>query len=190
MERLQKVRGRCSPPPPPTSRQCAAWAPGGARLPRRGSGRESTVPPAGCLQNRTSGPQRPKEALPCPSPTLLPSLRPEESQPAPGPGTHAHSHPPAFHSPQQPLTSPGSVSSSRGSSVPGSPSSIVVSTSRPPAPPSWDRDGAGTLLGHFTQSLPDDGPARADGQREPRNPEKVLHTPLLWSGPASLYPKC
>ncbi|KAK2501119.1 hypothetical protein MC885_005941 [Smutsia gigantea] len=39
--------------------------------------------------------------------------------------THIPTHPPS-RSPQQPLTSPGSVSSSRGSSVPGSPSSIVA----------------------------------------------------------------
>lgn len=54
----------------------------------------------------------------------------------------------------------------------------------PPAPSVWDEGWGGDTLGRFTQSLPDDGPARAGRQREAKNPEKVPHTHLLlvWSG--------
>lgn len=121
-----------------------------------------------------------------------PSLPPPGGEPSPNPALARTliPHPPAFHSPQQPLTSPGSVSSSRGSSVPGSPSSIVVSTSQPPAPSGWGRDGVGTCRtasprASLTVVLP--------GLMSRENPEiqRRFPTPLFsWSGPASLYPKC
>lgn len=142
------------------------------------------------VASRSAAPRGPRglgKPSPNPAPAALPPpARPSarwRALPAPGPGTHAHSHPPAFHSPQQPLTSPGSVSSSRGSSVPGSPSSIVVSTSGHQHPQAGTRGWGGDTLGRFTQSLPDDGPARAGRQREAKNPEKVPHTHLLlvWS---------
>lgn len=41
----------------------------------------------------------------------------------------------------------------------------------------------GDMLGRFTQSLPDHGPARAARQREARKPEKFphIHLLLVWS---------
>uniref|UniRef100_A0A8C3J1B5 Putative adherens-junction anchoring domain-containing protein n=1 Tax=Calidris pygmaea TaxID=425635 RepID=A0A8C3J1B5_9CHAR len=78
---------------------------------------------------------------------------------------------PFFFSFQQPLTSPGSVCSSRGSSVPGSPSSIVVrsvSCSPPPSPPS-------IRGGH----LPKPSSITLEGATEDASPRKALpHCPI------------